>query len=138
MRVEQQVAGGVQEAAWTVRVADEAPAGRTGRQVSSSASAEARSALMTLFPQDAQDSGPVPTETARVVRAAFPQGKVYLRMRDEVGVLYTDAAFAPLFSTRGRPAEAPWPPALVSILQYAEGLSDRQAADAVRGRLDWT
>jgi transposase len=37
----------------------------------------------------------------------------------------------------GRPAEAPWRLALVSILQYAEGLSDRQAADAVRGRLDW-
>jgi transposase len=92
---------------------------------------------MTLYPQDAQDIGPVPTETARVARAAFPHGNMYLRMRDEVGVLYTDAAFAPLFSTRGRPAEAPWRLALVSILQYAEGLSDRQAADAVRGRLDW-
>ena len=91
---------------------------------------------MTLYPQDAQDIGPVPTETARVARAAFPHGNRYLRMRDEVGVLSTDAAFAPLFSTRGRPAEAPWRLALVSILQYVEGLCDRHAADAVRGRLD--
>jgi transposase len=92
---------------------------------------------MTLYPQAAQDIGPVPAETARVARAAFPHGNVFLRMRDEVGVLYADQTFAPLFSTRGRPAEAPWRLALVSVLQYAEGLSDRQAADAVRGRLDW-
>jgi transposase len=92
---------------------------------------------MTLYPQDARDCGPVPTETARVARAALPQGNGYLRMSDEVGVLSADETFAPLFSSRGRPAEAPWRLALVSILQYAEGLSDRQAADAVRGRLDW-
>jgi transposase len=92
---------------------------------------------MTLSPQAAQDSGPVPTETARGARAACPQGNVSLRLRDEVGVLYADKTCAPLFSTRGRPAEAPWRLALVSVLQYVEGLSDRQAAAAVRGRLDW-
>jgi transposase len=92
---------------------------------------------MTLYPQAAPDIGPVPTETARVARAAFPKGNVYLRLRDEVGVFYADKAFAPLFSTRGRPAEAPWRLALVSVLQYVEGLSDRQAAQAVRGRIDW-
>src|SRR5260370_2026611 len=124
-------------AAWTVRVADEALAGRAGRQVSRSASTQARSALMTLYPQAAQDIGPVPTETARVERGAFPHGNVYLRLRDEVGVLYADETFAPLFSTRGRPAEAPWRLALVSVLQYVEGLTDRQAAEAVRGRIDW-
>jgi transposase len=42
-----------------------------------------------------------------------------------------------VFSWRGQPAETPWRLALVTILQYAEGLSDRQAADAVRGRIDW-
>jgi hypothetical protein len=92
---------------------------------------------MTLYPQAAQDLGPIPSETARVARAAFPQGNVYLRMRDEVGVLYADQTFAPLFSTRGRPAEAPWRLALVSVPQYVEGLSDRQAAEAIRGRIDW-
>jgi transposase len=58
-------------------------------------------------------------------------------MRDELGPIFTDASCAPLFAVRGRPAEAPWRLALVTILQYAEGLSDRQAALAVRSRIDW-
>jgi transposase len=58
-------------------------------------------------------------------------------MRDELGVLYTDEAFAPLFPADGQPALAPWRLALVTIMQFVEGLSDRQAADAVRARLDW-
>jgi transposase len=41
-----------------------------------------------------------------------------------------------LFPTRGKPAEAPWRLALVTVLQFAENLPDRQAADAVRSRLD--
>src|SRR3954452_6347980 len=81
--------------------------------------------------------GPVPAETARVAHAAFPRGTRWMRLRDELGVIYTDSLFQPLFARRGRPAEAPWRLALVSVLQFAEDLSDRQAADAVRGRLDW-
>jgi len=54
-----------------------------------------------------------------------------------VGALFTDETFAALFPAHGQPALAPWRLALVTILQYAEGLSDRQAADAVRARLDW-
>jgi transposase len=80
--------------------------------------------------------GPVPEETARVARAAFPRGSIWLRLRDELGTVYQDEAFAPLFPTHGRPAEAPWRLALVTVLQFAEGLSDRQAAEAVRARLD--
>ncbi len=57
-----------------------------------------------------------------------------MRMRDTIGVMYTDDAFAPVFSWRGRPAETPWRLALVTIMQYAEGLSDRQAADWGIGR----
>jgi transposase len=60
-----------------------------------------------------------------------------MRMRDELGPIFTNTALAPLFATRGRPAEAPWRLALVTIMQYAEGLSDRQAATAVRSRIDW-
>src|SRR5688572_1156148 len=81
--------------------------------------------------------GPVPEETARIARAAFPRGTRWMRLRDELGVIYEDTAFQALFASRGRPAEAPWRLALVSVLQFAEDLSDRQAADAVRGRLDW-
>lgn len=80
---------------------------------------------------------PVPEETVRVARAVFPKGHAYLRLRDEFGSLYADEVFAPLFSSRGRPAEAPAYLALVTVLQFAEGLSDRQAADAVRSRIDW-
>jgi transposase len=48
-----------------------------------------------------------------------------------------DDLFGELFPTHGQPALTPWRLALVTILQFAEGLSDRQAADAVRSRLDW-
>jgi transposase len=71
-----------------------------------------------------------------VARAAFPRGNPYLRLRDELGTLFSDEDFASLFPTRGQPAEAPWRWMLVSLLQYAENLSDRQAAEAVRSRID--
>ena len=58
-------------------------------------------------------------------------------MRDTLGTLYDDALFADLFSRRGQPAQAPWQVALVTLMQFAENLSDRQAADAVRARIDW-
>ena len=80
---------------------------------------------------------PIPLETARVARAAFPKGHRYLRVADELDTLFTDALFTPLFPASGQPALAPWRLGLVTILQFAEGLSDRQAADAVRRRIDW-
>jgi transposase len=57
-------------------------------------------------------------------------------MRDQLGTVYEDENFAALFPKRGWPAEAPWQLALVSIFQFVEGLSDRQAAEAVRSRID--
>src|SRR5260221_9253816 len=80
---------------------------------------------------------PIPEETARVARAAFPGGTRCLQIRDTLGTLYTDADCADLFPTRGQPADAPWLLSLVTVLQFLEGLSDRQADDAVRSRLDW-
>ncbi|WP_251502322.1 IS1182 family transposase, partial [Actinacidiphila cocklensis] len=79
----------------------------------------------------------VPEETARVARAAFPKGSLAMRIRDELGELFLDEDFAGLYPSRGKPAWSPRRLALVSVMQFAEGLSDRQAADAVRGRLDW-
>ena len=79
----------------------------------------------------------IPEETVRVARAAFPRGNIYLTMRDQLGTVYEDENFTALFPKRGRPAEAPWQLALVSIFQFVEGLSDRQAAEAVRSRIDW-
>ena len=89
---------------------------------------------MSLHPSPVD---PVPEETARVARAAFPKGSVAIRVRDELGVIYRDELFAPLFPARGRPAEAPWRLMLVTLLQFAENLTDRQAAEAVRSRIDW-
>jgi transposase len=79
----------------------------------------------------------VPEETARIAHAAFPNGNIYIRIRDQLGVFFTDEQFASLFSERGQPAFSPWRLALISIMQFAEDLSDRQAANAVRGRIDW-
>src|SRR4051812_41239143 len=89
---------------------------------------------MSLKPQPI---GSVPELTARVAHAAFPGGNPYLVLRDQLGTFYEDQRFSGLFSTRGQPAESPWRLALVTVLQYAEGLADRQAADAVRSRTDW-
>jgi transposase len=84
------------------------------------------------------DLSGIPTETARVAHAAFRKPNVYMAMRDQLGVLYGDGEFAPLFSSpRGRPAESPGVLALVTVMQFAEGLTDRQAAEAVRARIDW-
>src|SRR5512143_1507559 len=79
----------------------------------------------------------IPEETARVARAAFPKGNPYMKLRDEVGLLHNDDQFVELFSKVGQPGEAPGLLALVIVFQFMEGLSDRQAADAVRGRIDW-
>jgi transposase len=58
-------------------------------------------------------------------------------IRDRLGQWLADEEFAAAFGVRGRPG---WPPsrlALVTILQRAENLGDRQAAEAVRTRIHW-
>ena len=89
---------------------------------------------MSLQPQPVPA---IPSETARVAQAAFPKGNLYLRMRDELGELYRDEDFAGLYPQRGQPTKSPWRLALVSVMQFMENLSDRQAAAAVRARIDW-
>ena len=89
---------------------------------------------MSLHPQL---SWTVPEQTARIAKAVFPKGNTYMRMYDEMGALYNDDMFRELFSRRGRSAESPARLALVLVMQFAENLTDRQAADAVRSRIDW-
>ena len=88
---------------------------------------------MSMHPQPI---GPIPEDTSRVARAAFPKGNVYIEMRKVLGTIYEDKDFAELFEVRGRPAIAPWRLALVTVMQFSEGFSDRQAAEAVRARID--
>ena len=90
---------------------------------------------MSLRPQPLP---PVPTATAAAVQAAFPKGNLYRELRAEFSTLYDDQLFADLYPPQGRPVEvAPWRLALVMVMQYIEGLTDRQAADAVRRCMDW-
>jgi len=80
---------------------------------------------------------PVPEQTVQIAHAAFPKGSLYLTLRDKLGTLYRDDDFSTLFPSSGQPAFSPWRLALVTILQFRENLSDRQAAEAVRARIDW-
>lgn len=79
----------------------------------------------------------IPSETSRIAHHSLPQGNEYLTLRDEIGVIYQDETFAELFVWRGQPAESPGLLAMVTIMQFAEGLTDRQAAEAVGSRIDW-
>src|SRR5919106_4871152 len=89
---------------------------------------------MSLTPQPITS---IPEETLRVAQAAFPKSTRFMQMRDQLGPIYDDATFADLYPRRGQPAETPWRLALITVMQYADNLTDRQAADAVRSRIDW-
>jgi len=79
----------------------------------------------------------IPAETARIAHAAFPKGHPYLALRDTLGPLFEDASFGDLYAHQGPAGLSPARLAVVTLLQFREGLSDREAADAVRSRLDW-
>lgn len=89
---------------------------------------------MSLIPQMNQE---IPGDTNRVARASFPKGNIYMTLRDKLGEIYRDAEFSELFSWKGQEAYPPGQFALITVMQFMEGLSDRQAADAVRARIDW-
>lgn len=78
----------------------------------------------------------IPELTVQIARAAFPNGNIYLQLRDELGTIYEDEQFAEFYPRDGQPAISPWRLALLTVVQFAEELSDRQAADAVRSRID--
>ena len=61
-----------------------------------------------------QPIAPVPPDTVRVARAAFPKGTPYLTLRDALGAIFQDHAFADLYSREGQPGLAPWQLALVT------------------------
>lgn len=79
----------------------------------------------------------VPADTYEVAWAAYPKGHPYMRLRDELGALFPDELFGDLFSLSGQSAESPGRLTLVLVLQQMERLSDRDAADAVRGHIEW-
>lgn len=87
-----------------------------------------------LVPNRSHD---IPKETVQTARAAFPKGNMLLTLRDELGPIFEDEAFAELYPALGQPAESPGRLALITVVQFMEQKTDREANDAVRGRLDW-
>lgn len=79
----------------------------------------------------------IPEETRAVAKEAFPKGNVYLTLRDELGTIFKDEIFSDLYPNLGQPAESPARLAMVTLMQFMENLPDRQAAEAVRSRIDW-
>ena len=89
--------------------------------------------IMSMQPQPWPE---VPAGTARVAKRAFRKGSLAMRARDRLGAWYQDEAFGATYGTRGAPGISPAQLAMVTVLQFTGDLTDRQAADAVRGRLD--
>lgn len=79
----------------------------------------------------------IPDMTAEIARTIFPEGNRYMELRDRLGEIYDDEEFAHLFSWKGEVGIPPGQVALVCVLQYMENLSDGQAVEAVRVRIDW-
>jgi transposase len=78
-------------------------------------------------------------EVVAAVRASYRRREPPLpvTVRDRLGELFADAEFTAGFGRRGRPGWSPGRLALVTVLQMAENLTDRQAADAVRDKISW-
>lgn len=89
---------------------------------------------MSMYPQPI---APLPAETRRLAWRVNPKGTLIMRVRDRLGSLYQDEDFVEWYPASGQPAFAPWRLALIIVFEYLEGLTDRQAAEAARNRLDW-
>src|SRR5205814_10669964 len=105
-----------------------------GRHLSCSCSRSQNRVTMSMQPHPWPE---VPASTAKIARRAFRKGSLAMRARDELGAWCQDETFRALYGTRGAPGVSPAQLAMVTVLQFTEDLTDRQAADAVRGRLDW-
>ncbi len=92
--------------------------------------------LMSVQPQPWPEPAP---EIVAAVRAVYARREPPLpvTVRDRLGELFPDAEFAAAFGVRGRPGWSPGRLALVTVLQMAENLTDRQAAEAVRDKISW-
>jgi transposase len=91
---------------------------------------------MSLHPQP----WPEPSdEVVRVVMAVYAgrRAPMPVAARDELGELFADVEFAAAFAACGPEGWSPGRLMLVTVLQAAEGLTDRQAAEAVRDKLSW-
>ncbi|MEU9015819.1 transposase [Streptomyces sp. NPDC048479] len=79
----------------------------------------------------------VPEQTVLVARAAFAKGSLATRVRDRLAEVFADEPFAETFGVRGAPGLSPGALCLVTVLQFAEDLTDRQAAAMAVRAIDW-
>lgn len=75
---------------------------------------------MTLH---AKNQWEIPQQTVLIAGASFPKGNMYMKMYDEIGILYADNDFAELFPVlRGQSAISPAKLALITVMQFALGV----------------
>ncbi|MGW4914248.1 transposase [Streptomyces sp. NPDC004270] len=89
---------------------------------------------MSLQPRPGAE---IPALTVRVARAGNPHGTAAMWIRDVLDGLFSDEDFTAWYPRDGRPGLSPAQLATVCVLRYALNLSDRQAAEAVRCRIDF-
>ncbi len=77
------------------------------------------------------------TAIAAMYGARKTERPLPVQIRDRLGEWLGDEKFAAAFGIRGKPGWSPSRLALVTILQRAENLTDRLAAEAARTRIDW-
>lgn len=79
----------------------------------------------------------IPAQTVAVAQEAFSQGTLAMRVRDRLGEVFADEPFAGAFGRRGAPGLSPTVLSLVTVLQFTEHLTDRQAAAMAVRAIDW-
>jgi transposase len=85
----------------------------------------------------AQPPWPMPADTAAVGAALLKEDSPYRLTGDKLFGHLCDTDFADLYSSEGKPGISPVILAFVTVFQFLEKLPDRQAAEALRMRLDW-
>ena len=92
---------------------------------------------MSVQPQPWPQPAPEIVAAVAVMYKGKRERPLPVMVRDQLGEWLADEQFAGAYGKRGKPG---WPPgrlALVTIFQMTEDLTDRQAAEAVRTRIDW-
>lgn len=88
-----------------------------------------------MQPQSWPEPDPQVAAAIRAMYRGRREAPLAVQVRDRLGELFPDAAFADAFGQVGKPGWSPGRLALVTVLQKAANLTDRQAADEVRENL---